>query len=391
MTERGSVRSSDGPEPAPPAPSAPKRPGRPLFYRDWRGVLMVAAAIFVVILLIPELRVWIWTTFVLPVVADVLGRRVLEFDGVRVEGAYPRAVEVASAAVFVLALVALRAVLLLRQAKGSYWARRITIDSSFILALMPFLGLGSVLAALQAGLLFEVPWAFMAVPPLIYGMIIGLVLFSLLFGLWIEDGGREHSYGRFILALLVFLTIDLFWVSVVGGTTRRLPLWAPPLAVAVAFCIYYGVTLGNRLLSHRRALFALGAFHVVFFATFLAVWVVEGPWPAMDWSFEGVEAVRSIGPADPWLFFLIVLPPVAFIIALGSMGQFLHRYAFWARPWLDGLNNAVVFALVLDAWATTVHVVDPFGALTETAPATDPLVAWGVQWLGGWGVGEVEP
>lgn len=356
-----------------------------MFYPDWKGILITATVIMALILLVPTVRQWTWATLILPVVADVLGRPIITVDGVHIEAAYPRAVEVAMVAFLILTLVTLRAILLAKQAKGSYWARRIRIDSAFVLSLAPFMALGPVVAALEAGLLFRAPWAFFAVPPLLYGMILVLALASLLFGLWIEEGGRAHGYARFLMALLVFLSTDLFWISVVEGSTRRLPLWAPPLALAAAFGIYFGVTLGNRLLSHRRVLFALGFFHVVFFGTYLAVWLLEGPWPAMDWTFRGIDAVRAIRPGDPWLALLVLLPPIGLMTGMATLGQFLHRYAFWARPWVDGLNLALVFGLVLEGWVTTILVVDPFGALDATMPPSDPIVAWGVSWLGGWG------
>lgn len=352
---------------------------------DWRAVGLIGLSLLGLVLFVPPVRTWAYLNLGLPVVADVLGRQRLVLHGRVVEAHFPFELQVAFAAVLFFGLVALRAVLLVRQRRGSTWAGRIRVDSGFVLSLTPFLALGAVLAALETAQLFHVPFAFLVVPPVLFLTVTALALASLLFGLWIEDGPRRDAPTKFLMALFVFVSIDLFAIGVLEATTRAMAWWAVPAAMVLALVLYHGSTLGNRLVSHRRALFALGGFHFLFFATFLAMWVLDGAWAAQSWSYRGLFPVRTFAPSQPFLLWLVFLVPMALTVGLSSLGQFLFRYTTLARPWVDGLNVTLFFAHTLDGWVTTMIANDPYDIQVVHAPVTGILAETLLPTLGGWG------
>lgn len=352
---------------------------------SWRGIGFTALIGLMVLALMPGVRAWAWRSLYLPVVADALGSSTLVVDGVVVTAGYTPWVQILLASVFVLLLLIIRARLMSRDKWGALWAGRVRLDGAFVLSLVPLMALAPVLAALESGLLFNPPWSFFIVPPLLVLFMVALAVVSILFGLWIEHGGPKHSIGRFMTALLVFVSFDLFWISVSQATTTRLAWWAAPAAMVIAVGVFFGVTLGNRLLSHRRALFALGSFHTAFFMTFLAQWIIVGPWPVHDWSYAGAHATRLVLDMAPRNGWMALLPPIGIATGLYTIGAFLHRYHVLARPFTDGLNVVLIFSQALDAWATTVRVVDPYGVLVVHGAAPDALAAWSLGLLGGYG------
>lgn len=351
----------------------------------WAGGIGAAALVAILVLLVPDVRAGVLRRIVYPVVAQVLGREEITVAGVRVEAAPDPGLTAAFAVMVVLLLLAFRVFLLSRSREG--WSSQVRVDTPFALALVPYLVLAPVLLTLASAQLFRMPWALFAVPPVLVLLVVAFVMASLVFAFWVENGGRVKGTVRLFVSLLLFLGVGWFWILALGGTTRAHPWWVGVMVLVLVVLVHYAVTLGNRIHSHRRALFSLGMFHLVFFSAFLVLWFLEGPWPVQEWSFEGQDAVREVrAHADgPLLLALAAGPPLLVAVGFYTVGAFLHAYAAWARVWVDGLSNLVVFAQVLDAWVVALMVMDPYGVLDHTVLAPGPFSEWAFAAVGVWG------
>jgi uncharacterized membrane protein len=351
----------------------------------WWGALGAAAIVALLVAGVPEVRAWALRVVGYPVAALVLGRDAILVEGVRIEAAPEPGVTGAFAVMVVLLLLGLRWALVSRP--GDVWSPRVRLDTPFALALVPYIALAPVLFTLAALQLFQVPWAFFAVPPLLVLLVVAFVLFSLVFAFWVQKGGRGKGPLRFLASVVTFLLIGLFWIVAMGGTTTPLPWWIAAGAVLLVVVVQYAVTLGNRIYSHRRALFSLGSFHLAFFGGFLLLWTVQGPWPVQGWSLEGQEALRELTTHSDG-FFLVALalgPPVLVTVGFYTIGAFLHSYAAWARVWVDGLSLMVVFAQTLDAWAVALKSTNPYGALDHSVSPPGWFAPWALSIMGPWG------
>ncbi|MBW3582464.1 MAG: DUF63 family protein [Euryarchaeota archaeon] len=322
---------------------------------------------------------------VLPLVADVLGHDAVRYKGDEVSSEYTWAVKALIAATVVPLLLAGRSAFVLSRFKNLRWAARVRLDAAFLLAVSPYLALLPLWAALADSLLFKVPWAFWFVEPVSYLFLLLVLFVSLALALWVEHGGMERSLPRFGSVLLFLFVVEVVWVRFLSATTTAVPVWGWLVPPVVAYGVFFGVTLGHRLISHRRVLFALAAHHLAFFGMFLLLWLVQGPWPPMEWSYRGVEAVRSVGDARPWFSLAVVLPPVAVTVGLFTVGTYLQGYVRALRPWRDGSNVAMVFSQVLHGWVVTMATVDPYGALESARPLPSRVVGFLVRSLDGWG------
>lgn len=351
----------------------------------WAGAAGAAALLVFLLLLIPDVRNWSRWNVAYPVVARVLGRESITVSGIRVEAGPDPAVTAAFAVAVVLFVLAMRAFLAARST--ARWSKRVRIDTPFILALVPYIALAPLLGTLAATQIFRLPWAVFAVSPLIVVLVVAFVLTSMVFAFWIEAGGRGSGPRRFLASVVLFLGVGLFWIVFMEGTTTRLRSWIAVAAVVLVVAVHYSVTLGNRIHSHRRALFSLGCFHWVFFAGFLLLWFLQGPWPVQDGSFAGNEAVREMQSHSQGALLLVLAlgPPALIAVGAYTVGAFLHRYAVWARVWVDGLSVLALFAQTLQGWVALLLVRDPYGALDHEMAAPGPVSLWVVSHIGGWG------
>lgn len=356
-------------------------------FRPLRGIVLAALVLVAFVAAVPSVRAWAFRVLWLPVVADVLGRP-LVVDGAAVEAMFPPQVQVAMAILFVALVLAARAWLMERRASGALWAQRLKIDTSLLLAVTPFMALGAVWNALEAAQLYPVPWAFLHVPPFIYLTLTVLVVGCLLLALYVERPMylrlRVSAPVRFLLVLALLLGARVAYVDVLGATVRSVPWWGHLIPTVAAYGVFYATTLGHRMVSHRRALFAIGTEQLVFGIMFLTLWIVDGPWQGLEWSYLGHEAVRDTGRAVPTLGWIAVLIPIGFTYGIYTLGSFLHTYVRPLRPWTDGLNLAMVFGQILDAWVVTVGVNGTFGAPGPRWEA-GRYPGFLVHTLGGWG------
>lgn len=351
----------------------------------WAGALAAAALSAVVVLFVAPVNSWLRWRVGYPVAARVLGRDELLVGGFRVEAGPEPGLTTALAILVILLFLTARVYLAAQGVRR--WPSRMRLDSAFVLSLVPYLVLAPLLGTLASAQLFRVPWAFFAVPPLNVILVVGFVLVSLVFAFWVESGGFRHGVKRFLATVVFFLAVGLFWIAMLEGTTATPRFWIALVAVVVALAVYYAMTLGNRIHSHRRALFSLGCFHLAFFGGFLVLWLMQGPWPVQEWSLEGQRALREtrFHPDGPLLAFLALGPAILIAVGAYTIGAFLHRYAAWARVWVDGLTVTVLFAQVLEGWMVMLMVTDPYDALAQTVAAPGPVSAWVVGLLGGWG------
>ncbi len=366
-------------------PPSPGKGARWALRPIWAGALAAAGLSALLVVFVEPVRTWLRWNAGYPVAARVLGRDTLQIGGFRVEAGPEPGVTMAFALFLLLLFLTARVYFASQGVRR--WPNRMRIDSAFVLSLVPYMVMAPLLGTLAAAQLFRVPWAFFAVPPLNVLLIVAFILVSLVFAFWVESGGLRHGVKRFLASVVLFLVIGLFWIGMLAGTTATLPFWVAVGAVVIALAIHYALTLGNRIHSHRRALFSLGCFHLAFFGGFLVLWSVQGPWPVQEWTLQGHGALREtrFHPDGPLLAFLALGPAILIAVGAYTVGAFLHRYAEWARVWVDGLTVAVLFAQVLEGWMVTLMVTDPYHALAQTLDAPGPVSAWAVATVGGWG------
>ncbi len=243
------------------------------------------------------------------------------------------------------------------------------VDTPFILAIVPFMILGSVTRSLEDAELFETPLQYVFISPLIY-IFLGIVVLLLVF--YHDHLGRWHRKEKSKLRLLQFLVslpilgFMLVYLALFYLDSTVFAAYLHPAAV-VAFCILMSF-LASLLLEQRRHSISLGVgVSGLFLTGFFLLYVCQFVW-FETWYDDGEEVKLWVIPAIVGLTILVTggVYGLAWVTKEkkllakapeGSMsGQFRETLLAFKNP----LNIGVLFAQLLDAAATFVGI-DHFG------------------------------
>ena len=286
----------------------------------WRYVVLVAAAIFLVALvLFPNIIYdrFIWKYFVGPIVADATGHPV-EYHGVRAEEGYT----IVSEIVYGIFLVIFIYLLYLFFEKFD-----IKVDFKFILASLPFILYGSVARVLEDAGTFSKPLSYLFISPLIYVQIGILFTISLFYGI------RFHDRKTFVYSLILknIIYIAVYYLILIRYCTYTLhPVFFAFLSI-ITLAIYDKFQEKNYIASLFSFGFLLLASSLLILSRF---------------SFNEANGEPRI----------LIAPLAAFLITL--LIYMVSKHASYPL-FYDRLNALLIFSHMLDGMTTYFAVVDP--------------------------------
>jgi len=298
-----------------------------------RTVLIVAACIaaaFTAALLLAPGVVYdqfIWKYFVGPVVADAAGEPV-SYHGVEASPGYTLLSELVYGLLLLVAFYGMYRVL-----------RRlnITVDAAFIGAATPYVVLGATLRTLEDSGLFQEPFSYLYISPVIYIQVGVYVALGLLVG--ILAGRTTKAKGRRLFAAALAVLVAAFTVASVllaDWTAAGVP---PPLLAGFALL----AMACYLLLPHRvtSGLFSMGLFFLLPSLYLIGSWVLGDRWS----SYSQVN---------------MAIVPLVVALAVGITGlvYMMSRWRQWT-PGTDAVNLSLVFGHMVDGWVSYLAVVDP--------------------------------
>lgn len=334
------------------------------------------AAVVVGVLVAPEL-VWdrfIWQYLWGPVVADSQGRCVAQ-GGVTACPGYSAVSYIVYGPILLLALFGI----------VEFLTRfEIEIDARFFLAMAPIVVFGSLVRVMEDTILFEAPIQYAMISPMIYFTLAALTIGSLALGLLAERVRRERDVPAALAVLAVpAVLLVLLHVAVDAGLGGGSFATVPPtyltaFVVSVGFAVVAADTWHRDRVDPLVVAFAAGIVGLLTVVYLSAQWVLGDPWST---AWVGRTYVTDVLPT--------ALAGTVFITFAVTVPFWLleRRGVDRASIFVAAIPVAMLFGHVLDAWATTIAISNPFdfplGAYSEKHPASNFLLlelGWPV-WL----------
>ncbi len=214
----------------------------------------------------------------------------------------------------------------------------IRIDGTYLIAMVPFVLLGSTLRALEDASLFsrDGVLVYLVISPIIY-MMIGILVFGLT--LWshrIEQEARTFGTERGLMwAAFVLVSLNLPPVIVHGMAPEQMAAHAPyyllPLISALGLLALWWRAKQTGRLAMTDQVTMYGSVLAAFSLYFVVRWVSGDQW---------FEASRDLAAAE-----LVIIPAIAAMCTLASVGLFW----FLTRRWGDAMRFIVPVSILLFA------------------------------------------
>ena len=257
---------------------------------------------------------------------------------------------------------------------------KLAVDTPFILAILPFMILGSVTRSLEDAELFDIPLTYIFISPLIY-IILGILVLLLVFFFdhvtrWVlkelkAEDGKKQRYVKIVAAgSLSVVPALILTVYAILSTMNSAVLASYPDLVAVIFLTIAFSLAAMWLLDRLEFSVALGVgWAGLYLLSFFFLFVIQFLW-FDTWYDSGGEVKLWVIPGIVVLTILVTglacLPgwwlerkkPVA--VKRDTGPGFLEDLRLTFVSFLQPLNVAVLFAHFLDASATFVGI-DFFG------------------------------
>lgn len=258
------------------------------------------------------------------------------------------------------------------------------VDARFFGAMAPIIVFGSMVRVMEDTGLFEVPVQFAMISPMIYFTLAALTIGSLALGLLAERVRRERGVpaALTVLAVAAVLLVLLHVATRAGlgaGSFATIPpTYLTVFAVGVGFGIVAVDTWRRDRVDPLVVAFAVGIVGLLTIVYLSAQWVLGDTWSAAGIGRTFVTDVLPTALAGTVVITLAVTAAFWFLARRGVEG---------ARIFVAAVPVAMLLGHVLDAWATTIAISNPFdfalGAYSEKHPASNYLLiefGWPV-WL----------
>lgn len=214
----------------------------------------------------------------------------------------------------------------------------IRVDGIYLIAMVPFVLLGSILRALEDASLFsrDGVLVYLFISPIIY-MIVGILVFGLT--LWshrIEQEARTHGTERgLVWAAFVLVSLNLPPALVHAMAPEQMAAHAPyyllPLISALGLLALWWRAKQTGRLAMTDQVTMYGSVLAAFSLYFVVRWVSGDQW---------FEASRDLAAAE-----LAIIPAIAALCTLASIGLFW----FLTRRWGDARRFIVPVSILLFA------------------------------------------
>ncbi|MBI4394120.1 MAG: DUF63 family protein [Euryarchaeota archaeon] len=221
---------------------------------------------------------------------------------------------------------------------------RVETGAGFLAALIPFIALGPVARSLEDSSLFAPPYSYLFISPVIYVQISILVLIFMLVGIHVAARHVERPRK----AMLLFGATLLAFVSLYGAVTTGDPerfAYLPHPVLMLLFGLLatglFGLQLQRGASPVNASLFAGGIAFVLPGVFLVTRWITVGQW--------GPGGAVTLNPA--YLGYVLV-PAVGITALVFLAGRLLSKRRAHVLPYAVGVNAALVFAHMLDAFAT---------------------------------------
>lgn len=212
----------------------------------------------------------------------------------------------------------------------------IQINTSFFIASLPFIILGSTLRVLEDSGLYEKPLSYFFISPLIYVQV-GIYFFlSILLGIYVE---RSDKKNRLFIPALVFINAAymLFYLLFTGNCKHPVH----PLIMILFSIVSLALFMGYKKKNLTSSMFFLGLVFLLPSLYLVSLWVYGDRWG----KFTDVN--------------LSIVPLVLSISALITFLTFFFARKYKNSVYSLAINLSLIFSHMIDGWTSYFAVVDP--------------------------------
>jgi len=238
------------------------------------------------------------------------------------------------------------------------------VDQNFILAILPFVVVGSITRCLEDAKLFEIPLSYFFISPLIY-IFLGLLVISLIsyfhkIEVWLKKKGKYQIWLTSFFVTLPYLLMVAFYTSFFLTQAEVFSSYLPLSAVLLLSLFFAFISLKNQKEKGFKLKLQLGLFglYLVAFFSFYVIsflffdrWYKEGE----ELRLWTIPLIFGLAIFFTSLLFLIAKLMEKKTSDLKRDGMFFNlRLTFLS--FLSPLNLSLLFSHFLDASATFVGI-----------------------------------
>jgi len=274
------------------------------------------------------------------------------------------------------------AVLLYGVYYGILREREVRIDARFALALLPWIVLGPVGRVLEDADVFcragthcdPNVFSFLFISPIVYMMIAGYVIASLLIGTWLRDAQSGPRRADIVVGIglgVGFAAFAMISFLASGAFHALPPVWFAAIACTAAWFSFRSLRRSSMGVVNATV-FAFGVPFAACSIFLVARWLVTGPWSAQAWS--GADHTQAG-------FLVLGMSAVIALLVVAARYRWSHRRHHLDAGW-ESLGFAIVLGQGIDGLATWFALKDPFhfglGSYGEKHPVGEILLRyWG--------------
>ncbi len=248
---------------------------------------------------------------------------------------------------------------------------RIAINWQFVLSVLPFFFLGGTLRALEDAELYDEPYVYLFISPVIYFIIGAVILGVLLFTLFIGKNKSQSIKTKLFFICMLWLAFDIIYIIIYffhsDGFNYMVHPLIPVVMSTVFILIYTIYSTTSKVFDPYFALFLFGLFLLAFSIFTIILWPEIDTWREAFLKAHGLGTIETHHLGGLGIAFLSVA--ITFFIA-GS-ANILKRRTQKADIYTDGVNLLIIFGQMFDATATYVGI--DFYGYSEKHPIPDFL------------------
>ena len=238
---------------------------------------------------------------------------------------------------------------------------KIDIDFKFLLAILPFILIGSISRALEDAELFNAPIVYLFIAPIIYIFIGVVVIFIILLGAGIRNySNRTNLFNGLLLVISTFVALDIIYIFIFFIFNDQFtyilnPLIPVGLSILIIL-IFIKCTKIMKRFEISIFLLAIGLLFLFICMIVLAQWQTIPSWSDAYFSANPGKEVKL----QPMAFLLVcALAFAATFIVYLIVNIFKPKYPK-ILPFISGVNLLLFFGHFLDASATFI-AIDYYG------------------------------
>jgi uncharacterized membrane protein len=246
---------------------------------------------------------------------------------------------------------------------------KLVIDWRFVLSVLPFFFLGGTLRTLEDAELYNEPYVYLFISPVIYFLIAAVILGALLFTLYLANKESFSLKIKLILVALMWIIFDVVYLIIYYFHSEGLNYMVHPLVpiiFSIVLLLFFGIySMRSQNFDSYFALFLFGLFLLAFSIFVIVLWPQIDSWTEAYLQAQGRNAIET----HPFGGLGIVFISVAITLCIAGFATLLKRRYNLVGIYTNPTNLLIIFGQMFDACATFVGV--DFYNYSEKHPIPD--------------------